>query len=344
LTGGLISGTGNITGGNLLTGGLISATGNIQGANIYTGGRLSVGTTSPTQRFVVSNAGADNIVMCENTAANIQTYMQAAGGTGVVGTLTNTAFTLVTNNTERMRIETGGNVGIGTSSPVAKLAVVGGTTNASNIATAYSTAAFNITPKSSSGYSLAFGSGPSDRPYIQMSAAGTAPSDILIQPFGGDVLFGAGISAVGQVIGATGVVANTVAAQGFGLRVVAATTDANATIQFTNTAQNAQWATITANAVNSLVLAATTTTASGSFVTPGTITVNAAQIVSNGPMTYSGPVVLTDDAQFTDSGSNAMSFSVSSQNPIFLLYSQQLPVTIIFLKEFTFRMFRKNAN
>jgi hypothetical protein len=69
------------------------------------------------------------------------------------------------------------------------------------------------------------------------------------------------------------------------MRVVAATTDANATIQFTNTAQNAQWATITSNAVNSLILAATTTTASGIFVTPGTITVNsgaAATAIING--------------------------------------------------------------
>jgi hypothetical protein len=67
--------------------------------------------------------------------------------------------------------------------------------------------------------------------------------------------------------------------------VIAATGDANATIQFTNTAANAQWATITANAVNSLVLAATTTTATGSFVVPGTITVNsgaAATAIING--------------------------------------------------------------
>ena len=93
------------------------------------------------------------------------------------------------------------------------------------------------------------------------------------------------VSVTGLVTGSGGVVANTVAAQGFGLRVIAATTDANATIQFVNTAANVQWATITANAVNSLVLAATTTTASGSFVTPGTITVNsgaAATAIING--------------------------------------------------------------
>jgi hypothetical protein len=89
-----------------------------------------------------------------------------------------------------------GNVGIGTTSLVAKLTVVGGTSNASDLATAYSTAALNITPKSSSGYSLAFGSGPNDRPYIQMSAAGTAPNDIMLQPYGGYVGIGTTVNNV----------------------------------------------------------------------------------------------------------------------------------------------------
>ena len=92
--------------------------------------------------------------------------------------------------TERMRITGAGNVGIGTTNPVAKLAVVGGTTNASSLATAYSLATFNITPKSSSGYSLQFGSGPADLPYIQMSAGGAAAGDMTIQPYGGSVSIG----------------------------------------------------------------------------------------------------------------------------------------------------------
>jgi hypothetical protein len=102
---------------------------------------------------------------------------------------------------------------------------------------------------------------------------------------GGLVSVTGAITGGGLVTGSGGVVAQTVAAQGYGVRVIAATTDANATIQFTNTAQNVQWATITANAVNSLLLSATTTTATGSFVTPGTITVNsgaAATAIING--------------------------------------------------------------
>ena len=79
-------------------------------------GRVSIGTSSPTQKFVVSNAGADNIVMAENSSASIQMFMQATSGTGSVGTLTNHDTQFLTNNTERMRIATDGKVGIGTSS------------------------------------------------------------------------------------------------------------------------------------------------------------------------------------------------------------------------------------
>ena len=102
------------------------------------------------------------------------------------------------NPSERMRIDDAGNVGIGTTSPVAKFAVVGGTSNATNLATAYSTAAFNITPKSTSGYSLAFGSGPSDYPYLQMSAGGSSVQALILQPYGGNI--GIGTTAPSSIL------------------------------------------------------------------------------------------------------------------------------------------------
>ena len=73
-------------------------------------GKVGIGTSLPPQKFVVSNAGADNIVMCENSSASIQMFMQATASTGTVGTLTNQAVGFLTNNTERMRIDSAGRV------------------------------------------------------------------------------------------------------------------------------------------------------------------------------------------------------------------------------------------
>ena len=96
------------------------------GANrflINTSGKVCIGGTSPSQKFVVTNAGADNIVMCENSSASIQMFMQAAGSGVTVGTLTNHQLQLLTNNTARMTIGDSGVVYIGGSTTRAKVNV-----------------------------------------------------------------------------------------------------------------------------------------------------------------------------------------------------------------------------
>jgi hypothetical protein len=163
-----------------------------------TSGNVGIGTSSPTMKLDISGTSYGGLyikststnfsgVLLENT--NSATKWQI----GVEGGLYNTAGKLnigIDAVGPKLIIDSSGNVGIGTSSPVAKLGIVGGTSNASSLATAYSLAAFNITPKSTSGYSLQFGSGPSDVPYIQMSAGGSAAGDLTIQPYGGNLLVG----------------------------------------------------------------------------------------------------------------------------------------------------------
>ena len=70
--------------------------------------RVGIGTVSPPQKFVVSNAGADNIVMTENSSASIQMFMQAQSGVGAVGTLTNHDTVFLSNNSEKGRFLAGG--------------------------------------------------------------------------------------------------------------------------------------------------------------------------------------------------------------------------------------------
>jgi hypothetical protein len=162
--------------------------------SLYTasGINVGIGTSSPSNPLTVQKAnGGDFVALFQNTTSAtpygvfIKDAASSANGYPLLQ-VTNSAGSVA-----YLRVDSGtGNVGIGTGSPVAKLAVVGGTSNASDLATAYSLAAFNITPKITSGYSLAFGSGPGDKPYIQMSAGGTAPNSLLIQPYGGNVGIG----------------------------------------------------------------------------------------------------------------------------------------------------------
>jgi hypothetical protein len=151
-------------------------------------GNVGIGTSSPTYKLnVLSDAGAQNIFQAGQSGVSNGLSITSDGSALTYSFLT-------------------GNVGIG-ASPIANLSVLGGTSNASNLATAYSLAAFNITPKSTSGYSLQFGSGPSDIPYIQMSAGGAASGNLLIQPYGGNV--GIGTSSPTQQLDVTATGAST---------------------------------------------------------------------------------------------------------------------------------------
>jgi hypothetical protein len=94
---------------------------------------------------------------------------------------------------ESMRIDSAGKVGINTTPTAgtdAKLQVTGGTTNVTSLATSYSAATVAIVPKSTSGYSLAIASGTGDHPQLQVTAGGAASGDLLLQPYGGNLLVG----------------------------------------------------------------------------------------------------------------------------------------------------------
>ena len=105
-----------------ITGEMINTTG-----NITTSGRIGIGTTTPDTDLTLGDDGGGNreLRLYSSTggkygivtATNIGYYIYGYGDQMYVGTSTANALNLVTNNTARVKIESGGNVGIGTPNP-----------------------------------------------------------------------------------------------------------------------------------------------------------------------------------------------------------------------------------
>jgi hypothetical protein len=165
---------------------------------------VGIGTASPSTQLQMNSSAAtySDQLRIRNTNFGNADIGVGSGIMAIATDMSNIAFYTSSNlgttgsavpNNERMRIDSSGRVGINatpSTSTTAQLQVTGGNTNATTLATAYSTATAVIVPKSSSGYSLQFGSGPSDVPYIQMSAGGSAAGNMTIQPYGGDLILG----------------------------------------------------------------------------------------------------------------------------------------------------------
>ena len=108
------------TTGNTILGDASTDTLNVANGNLVlnSSGNLLVGTASGTQRLTV-NSNMDV------TNGTITTRLSQASGAALIGTSTNHAFFFMTNDTERMRLDTSGNLGIGTSSPKSRLTLGG---------------------------------------------------------------------------------------------------------------------------------------------------------------------------------------------------------------------------
>lgn len=220
---GVMSASGNVTGGNVRTAGQVSATGNISGGNltIATGNIVLTQTSGATTAQMIQFNDANTAV--STLGANIGTidwYVNDATGLGartaaslkaVYGDANGNANILLqTNGTDRIAVLGGtGNVGIANSAPLHTLAVSGtmygsstltavGNVTGGNIITAGQvTATSNIT----GGNILTAATGGA---YIGNTAAGAANVIILsgnIVASGGLSAGAAGVSATGNIRG-----------------------------------------------------------------------------------------------------------------------------------------------
>lgn len=112
------------------------------GNDIYNtnSGNVGIGTNSPGWQFDVVNSSAAimRLLSTANGSASsngMVLYQNSANGG--INVQDNLSLTLATNNTVRMRIQAGGNVGIGTDSPSSKLHVAGDVTVDGNISARY---------------------------------------------------------------------------------------------------------------------------------------------------------------------------------------------------------------
>ena len=129
---------------------------------VTSSGDVGIGTTTPATTLDVNTASATMRIR-DASGGNDFSVKTVAGPTSLAGSTANTAIGFMTNDTQRMLITGGGNIGVGTSSPNYKQQIVYGTSGGlavtSNAIPADNTTGLIANAKSNSSSDYAFKAG-----------------------------------------------------------------------------------------------------------------------------------------------------------------------------------------
>jgi hypothetical protein len=95
----------------------LQTNGTTTAVTVDTSQRVGIGTTSPAANLEVAGASGQNIYVTYNSGSQLR--LKSDSGDSGVGTTGATPLLFLVSNGEKARIDTSGNVGIGTSSPSA---------------------------------------------------------------------------------------------------------------------------------------------------------------------------------------------------------------------------------
>jgi hypothetical protein len=103
---------------------------------ITSGGNVGIGTTSPTSKLHVFNSAGPSIITNETYNGITSLWNSSDGSIVIFGSTSNHPLAFYSNNAERMRITSGGNVLVGTTTDSGAKFQVNGTMQTSNVVVA----------------------------------------------------------------------------------------------------------------------------------------------------------------------------------------------------------------
>ncbi|MGX5683876.1 hypothetical protein ACWKWW_04885 [Chryseobacterium cucumeris] len=154
--------------------------------------RVGLGTTTPDTKLTISTPDNSFGVNHTNGIVNLKTFI--GGGVASLGTTTANDLRFITNNTQKMTVTSGGNVGVGTVTPTNKLVVTGANAQPSALGTATTNATFRV--DGSTNHALDFGTytnSPFGSYISSQNKTSTTGLPLVLNPVGGNV--GVGINA-----------------------------------------------------------------------------------------------------------------------------------------------------